>query len=111
MRERRRTVATEHRREPIRRISLSVFAMHEGTAHDRRGQALVDDLGELPDDFDFHNAPSLAARKTRHEVKLRKLVCCVSVYRHGINMPLLSKTVIVDAAVQAQTISSVTGCE
>ena len=46
-----------------------------------------------------------------HEVKFRELVCCVGVHRQGINLPLLSKTVIVDAAVQARTISSVTGCE
>jgi hypothetical protein len=31
--------------------------------------------------------------------------------RRGINVPLLSKTVVVDVAVQAQTISSVTGGE
>jgi len=47
--------------------------------------------------------------RARHEVKLRELVCCVSAHRRGIKPLLLSKTVIVDAAAQAQTISSVTG--
>jgi len=36
---------------------------------------------------------------------------CVSAHRRGINVRLLSKTVVVDVAVQAQTISSFTGCE
>jgi hypothetical protein len=45
--------------------------MHEGTAHDRRGQALVDDLGELADDFDFHHDPSLASRKTQYALTIR----------------------------------------
>src|SRR5438128_2092574 len=63
-----RVMATEHRRESVRRITLSVFAMHEGTAHDRRGQVLVDDLGELADDFDFHHDPRLAPRKAQDAI-------------------------------------------
>lgn len=49
--------------------------------------------------------------RARHEVKVRELVCCVSAHRRGIKPQLLGKIVIVDAAVQAQAISSVTGCE
>lgn len=56
--------------ESICRITLSVFAVHEGTAHDRRGQALVDDLGELADDFDFHHDPSFAPRKAQYAVTI-----------------------------------------